>query len=207
MCHASLCCLVLCKPFNDLFFFPQPVVFLIAGAKVRPFLLSGKLSGTFFFKKMRIFKNPDMRRGGLLIIYTGGGGRTVPPRRGTSPEGAERVSRPRAAIMAVLCAMRDGSGGGKPLRPCGPPPLQGGGVPTTQQKFQSPEHRVSEPGTHSFKAWNTQFQSPEHTVSNAWNTQFQTPETLRHSLRQRRPQGQRNVNHIKTAPFKHYYKV
>ena len=42
-----------------------------------------------------------------------------------------------------------------------------------QQKFQSPEHRVSEPGTHSFKAWNTQFQSPEHTVSNAWNTQFQ----------------------------------
>ena len=42
-----------------------------------------------------------------------------------------------------------------------------------QQKFQSPEHRVSEPGTHSSKAWNTQFQSPEHTVSNAWNTQFQ----------------------------------
>ena len=46
-----------------------------------------------------------------------------------------------------------------------------------QQKFQSPEHRVSEPGTHSFKAWNTQFQSPEHTVSNAWNTQFQTSGT------------------------------
>ena len=64
-------------------------------------------------------------------------------------------------------------------RPCGPPPLQGGGVPTTQQKFQSPEHRVSEPGTLSSKAWNTQFQSPEHPVPNAWNTQFQTPETLR----------------------------
>ena len=134
MCHASLCCLVLCKPFNDLFFFPQPVVFLIAGAKVRLFLLSGKLSGTFFSKK----------RGFSRILTCGGEDSLLYIRAGVAG-----LSRPA------------------------------GGVPTTQQKFQSPEHRVSEPGTHSFKAWNTQFQSPEHTVSNAWNTQFQTPETLR----------------------------
>ena len=134
---------------------------------------------------MRIFANPDTRREGLLIIYND---KTVPPRRGTSPEGAEGVSRPRAAIMAVLCAMRDGSGGGKSLRPCGPPPLQGGGVPTMQQKFQSPEHRVSEPepGTPSFRAWNTQFQGLEHTVSKPGTHSFKRlehpvsrPETLR----------------------------
>ena len=62
-------------------------------------------------------------------------------------------------VTTLLCAMRDDNVGGKPLRPCGPPPLQGGGVPTMQQKFQSPEHRVSEPGTPSFKARNTQFQT------------------------------------------------
>ena len=166
MCHASLCCLVLCKPFNDLFFFPQQVVFLIAGAKVRPFLLSGKLSTDFFSKKCG-FSRILTRGGEHTLLYMGGGNRTVPPRRGTSPEGAEGVSRPQgrndsfvchaAAIMAVLfamwvvttllCAMRNGNVGGKPLRPCGPPPLQGGGVPTMQQKFQGLEHPVSKPET------------------------------------------------------------
>ena len=79
----------------------------------------------------------------------------------------------------------------------------GGGGRTVPPRRGSSYHaaKVSEPGTPSFRARNTQFQSPEHPVPNAWNTQFQTPETLRHSLRQRLPQGQRNVNHIKTAPL------
>lgn len=33
--------------------------------------------------------------------------------------------------------------------------------------------RISEPEIPSFRAWNTQFQSLKHPVSNAWNTQFQ----------------------------------
>ena len=153
--------------------FPQPVVFPIAGAKVRPFLLSGKLSADFFSKKCG-FSRILTRGGEHTLLYMGGGNRTVPPRRGTSPEGAEGVSRPQgrndsfvchaAAIMAVLfamwvvttllCAMRDDSVGGKPLRPFGPPPLQGGGVfpciknfRVRNNRFQGLEHQIPKPGT------------------------------------------------------------
>ena len=176
MCHASLCCLVLCKPFNDLSFISATGCFPDCGCKGTSFFAFRQTFNQLFFKKMRIFENPDTRRGGYIIIYMGGGNRTVPPRRGTSPEGAEGVSRPQgrndsfvchaAAIMAVLfamwvvttllCAMRDDSVGGKPLRPFGPPPLQGGGV------F---------PCTKSFRARNNLFQGLEH--------QIPKPETLR----------------------------
>ena len=146
---------------------------------------------------MRIFANPDTRREGLLIIYND---KTVPPRRGTSPEGAEGVSRPRAAIMAVLCAMRRGvttlfapCGGhnGRPVRHAGwqrgretPPALRA----TSPARRRSSYHaaKVSEPGTPSFRARNTQFQGLEHTVSKLGTHSFKRlehtvsrPETLR----------------------------
>ena len=61
-------------------------------------------------------------------------GKTVPPRRGTSPEGAEGVSRPQEHNTGRIYG-QNGSEKvkitlvhGKPLRPYGPPPLQGGGV-------------------------------------------------------------------------------
>ena len=61
-------------------------------------------------------------------------------------------------VTTLLCAMRDDSVGGKPLRPFGPPPLQGGGVfPCTKSfrarnnRFQGLEHPVPKPGTPRFR--------------------------------------------------------
>ena len=63
-------------------------------------------------------------------------GKTVTPRSGTSPEGAEGTSRPRehpggASPDNINESEKERKVTfvhGNPLRPCGPPPLQGGGV-------------------------------------------------------------------------------
>ena len=176
-------------------FLPATGCFPDCGCKGTPFFAFRQTLRHFFFKKTRIFANPDTRREGLLIIY---GDKTVPPRRGTSHEAAEGVSRPRAAIIAVLCAMRRGvttlfapCGGhnGRPVRHAGwqrgretPPALRATSPARRRSSYHAP--KVSEPGTPSFRAWNTQFQGLEHTVSKpgthsfkARNTQFQTLET------------------------------